>query len=110
MNTKEATQKVLEDLTEEVRHGVKVAIDGLASADACHEVAETTVTKLEDLTSAVNSLAQSLGGFIDEIRRVTGYQGDRINQLEKRVPSADALQVKELVAAKEHKALHIEEE
>ena len=103
MNTKEATIKVLEDLTKEVRHSTLVACQGLASADACHEVAEKSVTQLEDLTKAVNSLAQSLGGFIDEIRGIVQHQGDWIGQLERRLPPADALQVKELIAAKEER-------
>lgn len=103
MNTKEATIKVLEDLTKEVRHGTMVACQGLAAADACHEVSEKSVVAIEELTKAVNSLSQSLGGFIDEIRGITQYHGDRLTQLEKRVPSADALQVRELVTAKEER-------
>jgi uncharacterized protein YoxC len=103
MNTKEATLKALEDLTREVRYSAAVACDGLASADACHEVVEGLVPKVDDLTIAVNSLAQSIGAFIDEVRHITSHQGDRLNQLEKRAPSADALQIKELMAAKEER-------
>jgi hypothetical protein len=109
MNIKEATIKTLEAVVDEVRHCSTVATQGLASADACHEVSTDLVVKVEDLTKAVNSLSRSIGGFIDEVRGLQAHHGDRLNSLEKRVPSANDLQILELRAAKERQAWTKEE-